>query len=203
MTDGAGQIARPHRSNKKRATVVPHDNWNFFPYSRPPTGQLEIFFPTVVPPRDNWKFFPYSRPPTGQLEFFPWTGWRKRGRVEASMPGSWGSHWQKKSVLQSSPHRRTGIFFLGRIPALARAWQEASICRAGGAAGWRLLCAAGTSRTLAVPRVLAIRAICAIWVSQGKPLNIHSFPGPCYMCYMCYMALYSTYTTDFRAYRII
>ena len=79
-------------------------------------------------------------------------------------------------------------------------------------------------RTLTVPRVLAIRAICAIWVSQGKPLNIHSprvpcymcymcyisqgkplnihsSPGPCYMCYMCYMALYSTYTTDFRAYK--
>ena len=32
-------------------------------------------------------------------------------------------------------------------------------------------------------------AICAIWVSQGKPLNIHSPPGPCYMCYMCYMGL--------------
>ena len=46
-----------------------------------------------------------------------------------------------------------------------------------------------TRRTLTVPRVLAIRAICAIWVSQGKPLNIHSSPGPCYMCYMCYMAL--------------
>ena len=69
---------------------------------------------------------------------------------------------------------------------------------------------APTRRTLTVPRVLAIRAICAIWVSQGKPLNIHSprvpcymcHRVPCYMCYMCYMALYSTYTTDFRAYRI-
>ena len=39
------------------------------------------------------------------------------------------------------------------------------LCQAGGAA-------AGTNRrTLTVPRVLAIRAICAIWVSQGKPLN--------------------------------
>ena len=27
----------------------------------------------------------------------------------------------KKSVLQSSPHGRTGIFFLGKIPTLARA----------------------------------------------------------------------------------
>ena len=31
----------------------------------------------------------------------------------------------KKSVLQSSPHGRTGIFFLGKIPTLARAWQAA------------------------------------------------------------------------------
>ena len=31
----------------------------------------------------------------------------------------------KKSVLQSSPRGRTGIFFLGRIPTLARAWQAA------------------------------------------------------------------------------
>ena len=46
-----------------------------------------------------------------------------------------------------------------------------------------------TRRTLTVPRILAICAICAIWVSQGKPLNLHSPPGPCYMCYMCYMAL--------------
>ena len=83
-------------------------------------------------------------------------------------------------------------------------------------------CGAPTRRTLTVPRVLAIRAICAIWVSQGKPLNIllaicaicaiwvsqgkplniHSPPALCYMCYMCYMALYSTCTTDFCAYRI-
>ena len=61
--------------------------------------------------------------------------------------------------------------------------------RAGGAP--RRLCQArqAPSRTLAVPQVLAVRAICAIWVSQGKPLNIHSPPGPCYMCYMCYMGL--------------
>ena len=32
-------------------------------------------------------------------------------------------------------------------------------------------------------------AICAIWLLQGKPLNIHSPPAPCYMCYMCYMAI--------------
>ena len=42
---------------------------------------------------------------------------------------------------------------------------------------------APTRRTLTVPRVLAIRAICAIWVSHGKPLV------PCYMCYMCYTGL--------------
>ena len=30
------------------------------------------------------------------------------------------------------------------------------------------------------------------YISQGKPLNIHSSRVPCYMCYMCYMALYST-----------
>ena len=46
-----------------------------------------------------------------------------------------------------------------------------------------------TRRTLTVPRLLAICAICAIWFSQGKPLNIHSPPGPCYMYYMCYMGL--------------
>ena len=43
---------------------------------------------------------------------------------------------------------------------------------------------APTRRTLTVPRVLAMRAICAIWVSQGKPPNLHSPPAPCYMCYM-------------------
>ena len=76
-------------------------------------------------------------------------------------------------------------------------------CRAGGAAGasmpgrWRareaMPGAAGTKPPNPHSPPLAIRAICAIWVSQGKPLNIHSPPAPCYMCYMCYMALYSTY----------
>ena len=61
----------------------------------------------------------------------------------------------------------------------------------------------GKPLNLHSPRVLAICAICAIWLLQGKPLNLHSSPGPCYMYYMCYMALYSTYSTDFRAYRII
>ena len=26
------------------------------------------------------------------------------------------------------------------------------------------------------------------YISQGKPLNIHSPPAPCYMCYMCYIS---------------
>ena len=30
-----------------------------------------------------------------------------------------------------------------------------------------------------VPRVLDIRPICAVWVSQGNPQNLHSPPGPC------------------------
>ena len=115
----------------------------------------------------------------------------------------------RKSVLQSSPHGRTGFFFLGRIPTLARARQGSDagqVARPGGYARQ-----APSRRTLTVPGLLAIRAICAIWLSQGKPLNIHSPPGPCYMCYMCYMvslctihiasptctkyALYSTYST--------
>ena len=71
------------------------------------------------------------------------------------------------------------FFFLGRIPTLARAWQAAGsgagqVARPGGYA----------TQALTVPGLLAIRAICAIWLSQ---LNIHSPPGPCYMCYMCYM----------------
>ena len=58
---------------------------------------------------------------------------------------------------------------------------------------------APSRRTLTVPRVLAIRAICAIWVSQGEPLNLHSPPRPCYMCYMCYMALTRQATANIRA----
>ena len=38
---------------------------------------------------------------------------------------------------------------------------------------------------------------CMCFISQGKPLNIHSPRVPCYMYKMCCMALYSTYTTDF------
>ena len=43
-----------------------------------------------------------------------------------------------------------------------------------------------------------ICAICAIWVLQGNPLNIHSPPAPYYMCYMCYIILYRGPT--YRAY---
>ena len=39
---------------------------------------------------------------------------------------------------------------------------------------------AAPSRTLTVPR--------ACYISQGKPLNIHSPRVPCYMCYMCYIS---------------
>ena len=46
--------------------------------------------------------------------------WRGRGGFNA---GGALQPLAKKSVLQSSPHGRTGIFFLGRIPTLARAWQ--------------------------------------------------------------------------------
>ena len=37
-------------------------------------------------------------------------------------------------------------------------------------------------RTSTLPRVLAIRAICAIWLLQGKPLNLHS-PRVLYVLY--------------------
>ena len=40
------------------------------------------------------------------------------------------SHWQKKSVLQSF-HGRTGFFFWGRIPTLARARQGSDAGRRG------------------------------------------------------------------------
>ena len=73
-----------------------------------------------------------------------------------------------------------------RIPTSVRrglgglAWLR---CRAGGAAG--RLCQAGTkSPNPHSPPVLAICAICAIWLSQGKPLNIHSPPGPCYIAHI-------------------
>ena len=82
--------------------------------------------------------------------FFP----GKNPDLGAAMPGRRGlcraagasQPLAKKSVLQSSPHGTTGIFFLGKIPTLARAWQAAGyagqarpgrlLCRAG-AAGWR------------------------------------------------------------------
>ena len=44
-------------------------------------------------------------------------------------------------------------------------------------------------RTLTVSGLLAIRPICAIWLLQGKPPNPHSLRAPCYTSYMCYMAL--------------
>ena len=79
---------------------------------------------------------------------------KKNPDLGAAMPGRRGlcraagasQPLAKKSVLQSSPHGTTGIFFLGKIPTLARAWQAAGyagqarpgrlLCRAG-AAGWR------------------------------------------------------------------
>ena len=57
------------------------------------------------------------------------------------------SHWQK-SALQSSPHGRTYIFFLGRIPTSGGA----------GSAGWRLRCQAEAStpgRDVAHPKCQA------------------------------------------------
>ena len=123
-----------------------------------------IFF-TVVPSQDNWIFFS-----------------------------------------QLSPHRTTGffftvvglddnldIFFLGRIPTLARARQEASMpgrWRGRAPMPGRFAETVGLDDSPGKnhsPPVLAKRAKCAIRVSQGKPLNTHSPPAPCYMCYMCYM----------------
>ena len=88
-----------------------------------------------------------------------------------------------------------GGFYAGQVARPARLQ-----CRAGGAPGRLCQARQAPSRTLTVPRVLAIRAICAMGLTRQATEHPLS-PGPCYMCYMCYMALYSTYTTDFRAYR--
>ena len=162
--------------NKKRATVVvPRDNWKFF--------SLQSLHGTTG------NIFPYSRPPTGQLEiFFLDLGWRKRGRVEASMPGRWRG---REAPMPGRFAETVGLddsfeFFSWEESRPWRGLGRRLLCRAGGAVG-RLCQAAPSRRTLTVHQVLAIRAICAIWVSQGKPLNIHSPPAPCYMCHMCNM----------------
>ena len=60
LTGGAGQIARPHRSNKKRATVVvPRDNWNLFSLQSSPHGTTG--------------FFSLQSSPHGTTGFFSWT----------------------------------------------------------------------------------------------------------------------------------
>ena len=80
------------------------------------------------------------------LEFFSWesldaglAGLRCRAGAAGLLCRAAGASQPlaKKSVLQSSPHGRTGIFFLGRIPTLARAWQAAGsdagqVARPGG-----------------------------------------------------------------------
>ena len=59
------------------------------------------------------------------------------------------------------------------------AWR---LCRASGAAGWRLLCRAGSAA--------GRRLLCQAGGAGGtKPPNPHSPPGPCYTCYMCSMGL--------------
>ena len=67
--------------------------------------------------RRQLEFFSLQSSPHGQLDFFfLGLGWRKRGRVEASMPGRWRARYRSLHV--------------GGL-----AWLR---CRAGGAAGmWR------------------------------------------------------------------
>ena len=101
------------------------------------TGQLEKFFAEVVGLDDNldiffcWEEFTLARARQGS------DAGQARPGFYAGQLGP-RSHWQKKSVLQSSPHGRTGIFFLGRIPTLARARQGSDagqVARQGGAPG--------------------------------------------------------------------
>ena len=73
------------------------------------------------------------------------------------------------------------------------AWR---LCRASGAAGWRLLCRAGSAagrRLLCQAGAAGAKpnhsppgpcAICAIWLLQGKPLNLHS-PRVLAICAIC------------------
>ena len=93
-------------------------------------------------------------------------GWRKHGRVEASMPGRWRG---REAPMPGRFAETVGLddsfdFFSWEESRPWRGLGRRLLCRAGGAAG--LLCQAG-----------------------AKPPNPHSPPGPCYTCYMCYMGL--------------
>ena len=86
----------------------------------------------------------------------------------------------KKSVLQSSPHGRTGIFFLGRIPTLGLAGLR---CRAG-AAGRQECGALGVGRAHSTSHQTRLgRAIERGWASQyegavGRAIGRASTKGP-------------------------
>ena len=112
LTDGAGQIARPHRSNKKRATLVrrPTQQLDFFPQSSP-----HIVF--------SWSLGASAAEGGG------FNAGRRRGREASRFAETVGlddsfdmffSWWRGRNVarLASKPCRR--------------AWLQ---CQAGGAAG--------------------------------------------------------------------
>ena len=107
--------------------------------------------------------------------------------------------------LQSSPHRTTGNFlftcrlrrqprhfFLGRIhlgAGLAGGFYAGQVARRGGfyagqARQGGYARQAPSRRTLTGPCYTCYMC----YISQGKPLNIHSPRIPCYMCYMCYIS---------------
>ena len=121
-------------------------------------GQVCRNFRQLSPHRTTGFFF-HSCPPTGQLDFFSQLSpHRTTGFFFTVVPPQ--DHWIFFTVVGLDDN--LDIFFVGRIPTLARARQgfyAGQVARPGGA----------RSAKLTVPRVLAICTICAIWLSQGKP----------------------------------
>ena len=118
------------------------------------------------------------------LEFFPGNPLvqapmpGRRGR--ASMPGSWGlAAVGKKKRAAVLPPREDWNFFLGRIPTLARAPMP-------GRRGRASMPGAAPSRTLTVPRALAICAICAI--SHKATSTLPGFLAICAICAISHKA---------------
>ena len=125
------------------------------------------FFFTVVPPQDNWIFF-------SQLSPHRTTGFFSQ------------DHWIFFTVVGLD--NNLDIFFLGRIPTLARARQgfyAGQVARPGGTRSAKPQHVNPTIRL----RCRAGGAARRLGAAGAKPPNPHSPPGPCYMYYMCYMAL--------------
>ena len=155
-------------------------------------GQVRRNFRQLSPHRTTGNFF-HSCPPTGQLDFF----------FHSCPPTGPLDFFFTVVGLDDN----LDIFFLGRIPTLARARQEASMpgrWRGRGGFNVRRNCwirrqfrffFLGRIPTLARARLEASmpgrwRAREAMPGAAGtKPPNPHSPPRPCYTCYMCYMGL--------------